>query len=81
MHELNTIIVVTHDIEAAVIAADTIWMLGRDRDGDGNPIPGARIQEVITLADRGLAWWQNPTFESPGFDATVRDLRAAIMRM
>ena len=54
--ELNTMIVVTHDIESAIAIADTVWVLGRDRDDKGNPIPGARIQEVLNLAEMGMAW-------------------------
>lgn len=61
-HELNTMIVVTHDIESAIAIADTVWVLGRDRDEKGNPIPGAHIQEVINLAEMGMAW--DPEIES-----------------
>jgi ABC-type nitrate/sulfonate/bicarbonate transport system ATPase subunit len=61
-HELNTMIVVTHDIESAIAIADTVWVLGRDRDAEGRPIPGARIQEVIDLAAMGMAW--DPEIES-----------------
>ncbi len=61
-HELNTMVVVTHDIESAIAIADTVWVLGRDRDAQGNPIPGARIQEVINLAEMGMAW--DPDIES-----------------
>ena len=60
--ELNTMIVVTHDIESAIAIADTLWILGRDRDAQGKPIPGARIQEVLNLAEMGLAW--DPEVES-----------------
>jgi polar amino acid transport system ATP-binding protein/sulfate transport system ATP-binding protein len=45
--ELKTFIVVTHDITAALTVADTIWLLGRDRDAAGNIIPGARVQASI----------------------------------
>ena len=55
-HEHNTIIVVTHDVSAAVAVADTIWLMGRDRDAAGNVIPGARIIETIDLIECGLAW-------------------------
>ncbi|PWF39540.1 ABC transporter ATP-binding protein [Massilia glaciei] len=61
-HDLNTMIVVTHDIESAIAIADTVWVLGRDRDDKGNPVPGARIQEVINLAEMGMAW--DPDIES-----------------
>ena len=56
LHELNTIIVVTHDITAAMEVADTLWLMGRDRDEKGRIIPGARIQETYNLIERGLAW-------------------------
>lgn len=55
-HELKTFVVVTHDISAAIEVADTLWVLGRDRDKSGNPIPGARIQASFNLIERGLAW-------------------------
>ena len=53
---LNTIIVVTHDIPAAIEVADTIWLMGRDHDEQGRHIPGARIQASYNLLERGLAW-------------------------
>jgi len=58
LDELNTIIVVTHDIAAALEVADTVWLLGRDRDAAGAPIPGARIQGTYDLMACGLAWHQ-----------------------
>ena len=54
--ELNTIIVVTHDVESAIRIADTLWVLGRDRDAAGKPVCGASIKEVYNLAEMGLAW-------------------------
>ena len=58
LHEWATFILVTHDVAAALEVADTIWLIGRDRDAGGNAIPGARIQRVYDLAERGLAWRQ-----------------------
>lgn len=55
-HELNTVIIVTHDIRAALAVSDHIWMLGRDRDAGGNIVPGAYLKEVYNLIDMGLAW-------------------------
>ncbi|HVT04284.1 MAG TPA: ATP-binding cassette domain-containing protein [Thermoanaerobaculia bacterium] len=60
-HELNTFIIVTHDIAAALEVADTIWLIGRDRDAKGNVIPGARIQATYNLIERGLAWHKGIT--------------------
>jgi NitT/TauT family transport system ATP-binding protein len=75
MHELNTIIVVTHDIAAALEVADTIWLMGRDRDKEGKIIPGARIQESYNLIERGLAW-RDGVATTPEFVLTMREIRA-----
>lgn len=56
LHEQNTIILTTHDIESAVAIADTIWVLGYEADKNGNRIHGATLIESIDLIDRGLAW-------------------------
>jgi len=50
----NTTILITHDIEAALEVADTIWLLGRDHLADDCPLPGARIQETYNLVERGF---------------------------
>ena len=55
-NELNTIIVVTRDIEASLRIADTLWLLGRDRDASGQAIPGASIRYRYDLIERGIAW-------------------------
>lgn len=75
MHELNTIIVVTHDISAALEVSDTIWLMGRDRDAEGKAIPGARIQESYNLIERGLAWRDGVT-TTPEFMLMMREIRA-----
>ena len=75
MHELNTIIVVTHDIGAALEVSDTIWLMGRDRDPQGNIIPGARIQESYNLIERGLAW-RDGIATTPEFMLMMREIRA-----
>ena len=72
-HELNTIIVVTHDIESAIRISDTLWLLGRNRDASGQPTGGASIQETYDLAGTGLSW--DPDIESR---AEFRELTAAL---
>ncbi len=72
--ELNTVIVVTHDIAAAVAVADTIWLLGRDRDAQGHIIPGAKVKATYNLIERGLAWTPGIT-ETTGFIDVVREIR------
>jgi polar amino acid transport system ATP-binding protein/sulfate transport system ATP-binding protein len=54
--EESTVIIVTHDVSAAVAVADTIWLMGRERDAEGKIIPGARILEEIDLLARDLCW-------------------------
>ena len=56
MHELNTIIVVSHDIFATCVISDTIWVMGRQRTPEGEVIPGANIVKEYDLIERGMAW-------------------------
>lgn len=69
VHEHNTVIFTTHDIESAVALADDIWVLGRE---EGKP--GATIVKRINLADRGLAWAEDVQ-RQPAFWPTVMELR------
>lgn len=73
--EKMTFIVITHDISAAMQIADTVWLLGRDRDESSHVVPGARVQETYNLVERGLAWHPNIT-ELPQFDVLRREIRA-----
>ena len=73
--ELLTILVITHDIEAAVQISDTILVLGRD-SVDGQFVPGSRIQTTISLAEAGLAW-RTGISETAEFRAMVGKLRTA----
>ena len=74
LDELNTIIVVTHDVTAAATVADHLWLMGRDRDAAGNILPGARIQETYDLIERDLCWRPGIT-NSPGFLEFVREVK------
>ena len=74
-HEMNTVIVVTHDIAAAAAVADTIWLLGRDRDEQGRIIPGARVKKTYNLIERGLTWREGIT-ETNEFIEVVKEIRA-----
>lgn len=79
-HELNTIVVVTHDVSAAVAVSDTLWMMGRDTDQAGHQIPGARIKAVYDLIERGLAWHDDVRM-LPAFAETVREVRARFLQL
>jgi len=72
--DLATIIIVTHDVSAALSVCDTILLLGRDRDANGEIIPGARIKETYNLIDAGLAWRDNIE-HSPQFFNMLNEVR------
>ncbi len=74
MDELNTIIVVTPDITAASAVADHLWLMGRDHDARGNPLPGSHIVETYDLIERDLCW--NPKIiTQPRFVDFVREVK------
>ena len=76
--EKMTFLVITHDIAAAMQIADTIYLMGRDRDADNSShaVPGAADSgDVTTLAARGLAWRPN-IVELPEFDELRHEIRA-----
>lgn len=74
LDELNTIIVVTHDVTAAASVADHLWLMGRDHDEKGEHIPGARIQETYDLIERDLCWHPEIT-NSSAFLEFVRQVK------
>src|SRR5271165_5125127 len=74
MDELNTIIVVTHDITAAAAVADHLWLMGRDHDAKGNPLPGSHIVETYDLVERDLCWHPQ-IITQPKFMEFVREVK------
>lgn len=80
LDELTTLIITTHDIESAVMFADTILLLGRDRDAQGNVIPGAHIKKEIDLIERDLAWHPDIA-ERPNFVPTMREIKAEFVHL
>lgn len=74
LDELNTLFIVTHNIEAGLQVADTVLLLGRDHDASGNIIPGARIQRTYDLMKLGLAWREGIDRE-PEFLELAREVR------
>lgn len=68
VNELLTIIVVTHDISAALEVSDTLWLMGHERDPEKPTefLPGARIINQMDLIGEDLAWdpdiRRNPKF-------------------
>ena len=75
LDELNTILLVTHDIRAAMAVSDTLHMLGRFRGDDEKIVPGARIRETYDMVERGLAW-KRGVEALPEFTALEREISA-----
>jgi ABC-type nitrate/sulfonate/bicarbonate transport system ATPase subunit len=53
---LNTVIFSTHDIDLAVEIADAIYVLGMEKDAEGNRLEGGTIIKSYDLKTMGLAW-------------------------
>jgi NitT/TauT family transport system ATP-binding protein len=70
----STIIIVTHDVSAAVAISDTIWLMGRERDAEGKIIPGARILDEIDLLARDLCWHPDIR-QRPDYLALVNEIK------
>lgn len=51
-HELNTVVIVTHDVRAALRVSDTVILLGRGANDSG----GASVRATYDLVELGLAW-------------------------
>jgi polar amino acid transport system ATP-binding protein/sulfate transport system ATP-binding protein len=70
LDELNTVVVVTHDIRAAMAVSDTLFMLGRPKNGAN----GACIQCSYDLVERGLAWHAD-VHDMPEFSILEREIK------
>ena len=77
--ELNTVVIVSHDLATTTAISDTLWLLAPERDAAGQPRPGATItaQHQYNLAQMGLAW--QPGIEAqPAFVALIEQLKNEI---
>ena len=79
MDELNTVIIVSHDIVTTTALADRLWLLGYEHDAAGALVPGATIspQHQYNLAEMGLAWHENVEAE-PEFGRFVEHIKNEI---
>ncbi|OGX91122.1 ATP-binding cassette domain-containing protein [Hymenobacter coccineus] len=80
LDELNTVLIVSHDIATTTALADRLWLLSHERDAaTGQLLPGATIspRHQYNLADTGLAWHPNVESE-PEFAQFVAHLKDEI---
>jgi len=80
MDDLNTIIVVTHDVTAACSVADHLWLMGHAPGEDGKTLPGSRIVKQYNLIDRDLCWQPN-IITTPRFTDCVREVKEEFRRL
>ena len=79
MDELNTVLIVSHDIATTTALADRLWLLSHERDASGQLLPGDTIspRHQYNLAQFGLAW--HPGVESePEFAQFVAEIKDEI---
>jgi polar amino acid transport system ATP-binding protein/sulfate transport system ATP-binding protein len=55
-HTLNTFIIITHDVTSALAISDHVYLMGRERDEKGEPVPGSRVIKEYDLIAEGLAY-------------------------
>jgi polar amino acid transport system ATP-binding protein/sulfate transport system ATP-binding protein len=80
MDDLNTIIVVTHDVTAACSVADHLWLMGRESDSNGNKVPGSRIVKEYNLIERDLCWHPD-IITATRFTDFVREVKEEFRRL
>ena len=73
MDDLNTIIVVTHDVTAASSVADHLWLMGHAPGEDGKTLPGSRIVKQYNLIDRDLCWRGRGSRSKRGIQEAVNE--------
>ncbi|NSL89880.1 ABC transporter ATP-binding protein [Chitinophaga sp. Mgbs1] len=69
LHETNTLIIVSHDIENATAISDTIWLLAPEEGKEG-----ATIVQEYDLCKMGLAWQPNIREES-SFQQLITEIK------
>jgi ABC-type nitrate/sulfonate/bicarbonate transport system ATPase subunit len=72
LHELNTLVIVSHDVENSLAISDTAFIIARQKDKEG-----ATITETLDLIEMGFAW--NPAIrENPQFQQLVAQMKHKI---
>lgn len=75
-HTLNTFLIATHDISAALSISDHVYLLGREHNEQNLPIAGARIVRKYNLINEGLAYQAGIQY-TPKFMALLREITEA----
>jgi NitT/TauT family transport system ATP-binding protein len=73
-HTLNTFIIITHDVTSALIISDHVYLLGRERNAQGEAAPGSKVMKEYDLIAEGLAYRQDIE-DLPRFTAIRKEIR------
>ena len=81
LDELNTVVIVSHDLATTTALSDTLWLLGPERDAAGQCLAGATITQKhqYNLAEMGLAW-QPGIQAKPEFVQLIEHLKEEIRK-
>lgn len=71
-NDRRSVVVVTHDLRAALSVADIIWVMGRTRNADGT-LSGGRILREMDLVDKELVWNEH-VYETKEFSELETEL-------
>lgn len=72
LNELNTLVIISHDVENSLAISDTAFILARQKDKEG-----ATITETLDLIEMGFAW--NPAIrENQAFQHLVSQIKHKI---
>ena len=80
LRDENTTIIISHDYVSLAALADTIILIGKEKDTQGNEIEGSVIRRVDDLKKMGLAW-QEDIQSNPGFHAYCSQLRKDFLNL
>lgn len=81
LDDLNTVIIVSHDIRSTIAISTNLWILGYEYDAEGKPLPGAIIKHEEDLMAQGIAWNYPDVFELPEFQILVKNIRGAFKNL
>lgn len=78
LHELNTLVIISHDIENSLAISDTAFILAKQKNNqEGIKSEGATITETLDLINLGLAWTPDIR-ENVAFQQIVSDIKNKI---
>ena len=76
-HTLNTFIIITHDVTSALMISDHVYLIGRERNAQGEPQNGGRVMKAYDLIAEGIAYHHdiNEVEELPRFAALRKEIK------